>query len=331
MNTPIILSIDASIPEIYETLNSLKTQYTNIGYISYIEGEYGLRAVIYNSMVREFVNKQKELKNIIVGLCFKSNTYFLKDICDIIIELNSTKLSKDYYSGNDGTNLFYNRGTYSEPYETMITCLELTNIFNTTRSDGLRLFDNMNNFTDIRESNNKIFGLIDNKPFMCSGSYHYMVDMTVEIYNKKKLELKNKNDNIMIFIRNTSKHTHRNINKDIYEGLFQYCIDNKKHLYVCLDLIPVTLPENEFIHNCNIREDGVLLIDTIIDICNKCYIYIGADSGITEICNLYTSTNILCTQKSFLLKKINNNPEICNSNDLISTLNNVYKSSIEII
>jgi hypothetical protein len=76
MNNPIILSIEASIPEIYETLKSLKTQYINIAYISYIEGEYGLRMVIYNSIVREFVNKQKELKNSIVGLCFKSNTYF---------------------------------------------------------------------------------------------------------------------------------------------------------------------------------------------------------------------------------------------------------------
>jgi hypothetical protein len=111
---------------------------------------------------------------------------------------------------------------------------------------------------------------------------------------------------------------------NIYGTLINYCIENKKHLYIFQDLQPVNIQESEYIHICNIRENGVLLFDKFIDICKDCYIYVGADSGATDICSTYTDCNVLMYKSAWKVSIKNENIIFNSPQELEENLNKLY-------
>jgi hypothetical protein len=76
----------STLSELSIRLNEIIKNTPNIAYLSYIDGEYGFRCLWYNGFVRHYANKQRKSGNLVVGFCFKGNTIFLKELCDIIIE-----------------------------------------------------------------------------------------------------------------------------------------------------------------------------------------------------------------------------------------------------
>lgn len=320
------IKIDSDIPTISNTLNDIFNKHSNFAFISFIQGEFGCRALIYKSIVTDFVKKQKKLNNIVVGICFKGNTYALKELCDILIELNSVYFTKDHYNGSDGCHQFYISGGYYDEYEDLIQSYNFENIFYTTGCDGTRLFDSRKNFIFMNQGIKKIFGLIEGNPLVYDTEY--FTTYVNLAYENLKLENKiyktEKQNKIMLHIRNTNKHPYRNLPEQIYETLFSYCMMNSKHLYVCLDFIPVEIPTNEYIHKCEITENGILLMDNVLKICSNCDLFVGSDSGFTEICDMYTNTHVIYSGKSEIAKKINPNPIINTKEDLVSFLNNFY-------
>jgi len=316
-----VISVNNDLNEIHRVLVGLKESIVNVAYISYIEGEYGMRVFLYKTLVQQFVNKQRDNNNKIIGFCFKGTTCFMKEYCDIILELNTVKFNTEEYSGTDGWNIFYLKGAVNQAYEDMIDSLKFSNIFYTARCDGASTHSK--NITMSSCTNDMYpFALLNNNEMM----FNLELGKFWGTNHAKPIKTTEKSDNIAIFIRNTNKWPERNMPSDIYTALFNYCIANKKHLYIFLDLIPVDIPESEFLHCPNIREGGLLLIDEIINICNKSYIFIGADSGITEICELYSKTNVLCTSKGALLRTINTNQHVYHSGILIHHLNSLYNA-----
>ena len=126
---------------------------------------------------------------------------------------------------------------------------------------------------------------------------------------------------VAIWIRNTNKWPAKNISPHIYNSVFDYCINNKKTCYVFQDLIPIKLPNNDYIIDSTIRFKQRPDFDSFIDICNKCDYFIGADSGPIHLLNvLKTSNRNICLSDHRLFKNIiiTNNP--------IDIINNYYKN-----
>lgn len=330
----LIHSVNADIESIRILLNELVNTYPNMAFISYIEGEYGGRCLFYGTIVNDYCIKQKELKNTIIGICFKGNTLFLKDNVDIIIEINSTTFSSTIigsrgrqgngavtyvYSGNNGWDDYYTIGIHNDDYENMINSFNFKNILYTLHNDG-GTFSVKNHV--YYWGSRPVLGKINNEPYSLPTG-------TIEDYFKSNTKVTTiKNDKIGCFIRNTNKHPDRNLPLNIYESLINYCIKNKKHLYIFQDLHPVNIKncECEYIHICNIRENGVLLFDKFIDICKDCYIYIGADSGATEICSTYTDCNVLMYKSAYKISIKNENIIFNSPEELISNLDKLYNS-----
>jgi hypothetical protein len=326
-----ILSVLPDIKSIENLLKEIIAENENMAFISYIEGEYGGRCLFYGSIVNDFCIKQKELKNTRVGICFKGNTIFLKDNVDIIIEINSTTFSSvilDYrgrqdgnptsyaYNGKDGWDNYYTVGIHNDEYENMIDSFNFKNILYTLHNEG-GSFSVKNQVYGW--GSQPILGKINNEPYS-------LPTVSIQDYFKPNINLTTiKNDKIGCFIRNTNKHPDRNLSSNIYVTLINYCIINKKHLYIFQDLQPVDIQESEYVHICNIRENGVLLIDKFIDICKDCYIYVGADSGATEICSTYTDCNVLMYKSAFNISIKNENIIFNSSEELINNIDNLYK------
>ena len=338
-----LYKISCDLNGIKNCITKLKEEYSNTAFVSYIDGEFGCRAWFYNSVVKEFVQIQKNENKTVIGLVFKGNKLFLNDICDIVIEIQSVTFNflpdsvennidnswtshnhfnhivpSSKYSGNDGWDLNYIRGTHSEEYEKIINELNFSNIFFTTHYDGSRVINSK--LTSLSNDDDLSLGLINNIPFNTVRKY------CIRNYYRKNNETKNnKNDHMAIWIRNTNKHPARNISPDIYNSVFNYCNENKKHLHVFLDLIPVDVVETEFIHIMNIREDNIPLFDKFVDICKDCYIFIGSDSGPAQIISNFTKTNLIMV--SLPNEYISLEDKIYTAYDpetLIKTLNNLY-------
>jgi len=165
-------------------------------------------------------------------------------------------------------------------------------------------------------------GKFNNEPYL-------MPNGTIgDIFNPNIYVKTIKNDNIACFIRNTNKHANRNLPPSIYNLLINYCMCNNKHLYIFLDLLPVDIKECEYVHIVNIRENGVLLIDKFIDICNDCYLFVGSASGISEICSTYTYCHVIQWHDNASVpyqQVIKNNDIVIRTyDDLNNTLDNLY-------
>jgi len=108
-----------------------------------------------------------------------------------------------------------------------------------------------------------------------------------------KRDLNIKTRNIAIWIRNTDKHPDRNTLITTYETVFNYCIENKIYCNVFLDIIPIELPNSEFIINKTQITKTSINWDNYIEIINNCDFFIVSDSGATEFILANTNINIL--------------------------------------
>jgi hypothetical protein len=113
--------------------------------------------------------------------------------------------------------------------------------------------------------------------------------------------------------------------EEIYTALFSYCIANKKHLYIFLDLNKITVPENEYLHVCDFRKNNQPLFDEFVKICNKAYIYVGCDSGSSYIASYYTKANCLLYNRQWKYTAIINQlPVFTTKQELITMLDSKY-------
>jgi hypothetical protein len=279
--------------DIKDLLLQLKAEYGEYAFISYIDGEYGIRVWVYNSLVYEFYNSMKAQNIPCIGISFKNNCCFLNNLCDHIIEIDDVEfystimneiednsqyslnhangiVPNNSYIGNDGWDLVYIRGIHSDIYENILTEMNFKNIFYTLHVDGARYINIHGCDTGkIYKINNNIVTFDNINTSVCLHS--------IKIFDKPARM--NKTNNIAIWIRNTNKWEFKNTNKSYYETLFDYCIRNEKTCYVFQDLIPIDIPTNEYIIECNNRIKNRPDFDTFLNICNDCDIFIGADSG----------------------------------------------------
>ena len=322
-----IYTISNNETEIKELLLQLRDTYDDYAFISYIDGEYGIRVWVYNSIVYNFYNLMKSQNKICIGLVFKGTKCFLNNLCDHIIEIDdiefasttnnkiednsSTSLnhgnnivpSNSYY-GNDGWDLTYIRGIHSALYEKILLEMNFSNIFYTLHVDGSRyinLHGCNNGYLYKVNKQNVVFHNINN--FTCINAIN-------NIFTENRAE--HVTNKIVIWIRNTNKWPHKNIPNDYYNALFKYCILNNKICYVFQDIVPIELPIHDNIIECNERFKNRPNYDTFVKICSECDIYIGADSGPTY----------LLMHQSIKILKICNGPVVYTNNTVISNINN---------
>ena len=362
-----IIKIDNNPESFLELMKTLKNEHPNLAFISHIGGEIGFRVILYNSLVYQFASKQRELNNFIVGLCFIGNTFYLKHYCDIIIEvqdiaftykeeelLDEIKESEYFpirspsnkpYIGSNPNHPFYRVGYMNYQYEFILIELQLSNIFYTYYCTShyhitgtIQHLQSSSYLVDIH------LGKINN--------FHFQIMTRNELFNKYRdiqnidenilfcyetsfknfIKNTNKNDNIVVWIRNTINAPKRNLPESCYTALFDYCIQNKKHLYVFLDLIKVPVPENEYLHVCDFRINNQPLFDEFVKICNKSYIYVGCDSGSSYIASYYTKANCLLYNGQWEYSLRTNPQPIFNTKEeLIAMLDSKYVTSNKLL
>ena len=353
-----IIKIDNNIQSFYNVITVLKNEHPNLAFISYIDGEIGFRVILYNSLVYQFATKQRELKNPIVGLCFIGNTFYLKQYCDIIIEVQDIAFQWESfdtsspeqlshanhfpimtpYAGNNGDHPFYNKGYFNHQYEQILYNMQLSNIFFTyhcasswhTSGELNRIQTSMDIVDlDIGKIDNKYYKIFDkallehikilNNDTHINGSMYRTMSFTK--FTKNIVA----NDNIVVWIRKTNKYPERNMPEEIYLTLFNYCIINKKHLHIFLDLEKVDVPKNEYLHIYDFRKNNQPLLDEFVKICNKSYLFIGCDSGTSWVAAYYSKVNCLIYNDQWWQGLIIFPQPIFKSNDeLIAILDSKY-------
>jgi hypothetical protein len=330
-----VIKVSASLKDIEATIRGLKEKYENTAFISYIDGEYGMRVSLYKFYVRDFVNKIRYNFNDskIIGLCFIGHKSFIEEYCDYIIEVQDTKFENvdiaeknehyadaDYtptsvYTGSDGWDRYYIGGLYNETYEKMLEDINFSNIFFTTHCDGSML---------ISKFGARNFGSSEKMLYQING-ISFLANFTLPDFINKT---ENNNKNIALHIRNSNKWPHRNLPESVYRCIFNYCIDNSINLYVFTDLIDVDLPKNEYIHRATKRLNNIQDIDHYRDIINNCQIFIGSDSGFSEFVLYYTNISKIYIHNSFsqTFSYVNNYKALFHSdNQLINLINNNLK------
>lgn len=361
----IVIKIDNTLQSFYNEMTRLKSEHPNLSFISYIDGEIGFRVILYNSLVYQFATKQRELNNFIVGLCFIGNTFYLKHYCDVVLEVQDIafqwesfdtsspeQLSQrnhfptvDPYAGNNGSHPFYNTGYYNHQYEQILLDMNLSNIFFTYHcASAWHTSGELNRYQtsmdivdlDIGKINNNYYKIFDKDLLEQIKILHNDKHINGAMYrimsfNKFKKQLV-KNDNIVVWIRKTNKYPERNMPEEIYLTLFNYCISNKKHLHIFLDLEKVTVPINEYLHVYDFRKNNQPLFDEFVKICNKSYIFIGCDSGSSWIAAHYTKVNCLIYNDQWWYADIiYPQPIFKSKEELINTLNSKYISSNKLL
>ena len=295
-----------------------------LAFISYIEGEFGYRVLHYSSNVKEFAMKQRELGHFILAVCFKGNTFYLQDCCDLCIEIQGKVFSHikpattnhfaninpevpylegsvttlahpfevptSFYAGENGFDLHYLRGTHDTEYEAYINSCNFKNCIYTLRPDGLGI---VTPHSVTLNSPRSLFtaGKLQGQPFNCPTDFKELSSKLL-VYNppKPRKTVEMKNNKIAIWVRMTNKDPQRNFSVIVLDALFDYCIANKIYLYIFLDLIPIPVRESEYIIVCN-REEHTW--DAFVKICSECYLYIGCSSGTSEMVYAYTDTHLL--------------------------------------
>lgn len=332
-----IYKIENNIKDIKNLLISLKYKYGNYAFLSYIDGEYGIRTRVYNSLCYEFYKKCKENNKTVIGICFKGTKSFLKNVCDVVIEIqdiafnvtrekiidtsqyssnhkNDAFVPDNFYEGNDGWKLEYIRGLQCNEYENILTEINFDSLFYTLHCDGSRY---INKFGFAYVSDKFIPYKINNENKTFDSIQNWINN---NLFIKDKVYNNYCNNAIALWIRNTNKWPSRNMLPDCYNSIFKYCIDNNKTCYVFQDLLPVEIPNNKYIIDSTKRFKQRPDFDNFLNICDNCDIFIGVDSGSTEFILIHSTTNVYFTSLSdvghILLKKRNN------KNDSILSLNN---------
>jgi len=331
-----IYTVSNNNNEIRELLIKLRHEYGDYAFISYIDGEYGIRIWVYNSLVYKFYNIMKSQNKICIGIVFRNTKSFLNNLCDHIIEIDdieflSTNLEEyqdgspsslnhinnivttNSYYGNDGWDLAYIRGLHSNLYESILLEMNFLNIFYTLHVDGSR-------YINLHGCNNGYIYKINNEDIIFNNINNNTCIDNIHICEKEnKRQISNK---IVIWIRNTNKWPQKNTNIEFYNKLFDYCILNNKICYVFQDLIPIIIPNHCNIIDSTRRYKNRPDFDYFINICSESDIFIGADSG---------PLHLLINQNINILKLCNTDIVFCknmvqlsNHNNLISQLNNFY-------
>lgn len=289
-----IFSVSNKESDIKKLLLDLRNEYGDYAFISYIDGEYGIRVWVYNSLVYDFYNLMKKQNTVCIGIVFKNTKSFLNDLCDHIIEIDDVEfysnsincenidnsstssnhinnvVPNNSYTGNDGWDLVYIRGLHSKEYEDILLEMNFSNIFYTLHVDGSR-------YINLHGCNNGYIYKINNTDIVFNNINDYTCINSIKICEKpKKL---NKKNNIAIWIRSSNKWPGKNTPKNYYESLFNYCITNNKICYVFQDLIPVDLPCHTNIIDCTKRIKNRPDFDNFITVCSDSDIFIGSDSG----------------------------------------------------
>ena len=337
-----IYNISNKESEIEILLLKLRDIYGDYAFISYIDGEFGIRNHVYRSLVHTFYTTVKEQNITCIGIVFKNNKLFLDSLCDHIIEINDSYLDSiiendenednsvtsqnhincvvpsTYYLGSDGWNLSYIRGQHSKIYEDVLLKMNFNNIFYTLHGDGSRFINlygvNCGCFFKI----NNVVAYYDNNnlPYLCKSNMIF----------SEKMKKYTKTNNIVIWVRNTNKWPERNMSKHQYTSVFDYCILNNKKCYVFQDIIHIDIPKHQNIIEMNVSDKikNMPNLDNFMKICNESDIYIGANSGITEIV-VSSKIDILVISVGEIEIKCNNCLKNINTSEaIINTLNNYY-------
>ena len=347
-----VIKIDNNLETFLHVMTFLKKEHPDLAFISYLDGEYGYRVILYNSIVYQFSLKQKEQKNFIVGLCFIGNTFFLKHYCDLIIEVQDIAFQWESletgdsngvnhlpvcipYIGNNSMHSYYKKGYFNIDYEQILMNLKLSNIFFTYHcASTWQTSGEYGNFQTCPNMFELKTGKINNTLYSTTNEFFKEIECNTD-YNFIKLTsytnfIKNteKNDNIVVWIRKTGLESTANMPEEIYTALFSYCIANKKHLYIFLDLNKITVPENEYLHVCDFRKNNQPLFDEFVKICNKSYLYVGSDSGSSYIASYYTKANCLIYNQQWNFSLITNpQPIFKTKEDLITMLDSTFLES----
>jgi hypothetical protein len=299
-----LYKVGNSINEINQLLVNLRSTYPNYAFISYIDGEYGMRCLMYNTYVKEFCTLLTNQNTITIGICFLNTKVYLDGICDHIIEIQDTHFehsSESYHShqssdaqnyvletfttNNDGWDLYYIKGLHNADYESMIGSMNFDSIFFTTHLDGSRLVNCQNwAFMDNR---NAIVYRINNVL-----TTKNLNDITNSIIIPKQKKSFIKNNRITLCIRNTNKWPQRNMPLSIYSQVILYCIRNKIYVYVIQDLIPIDLPPSEYVIECNYRVNNLPNLDKYREIYNECCLFIGCCSGSINVPSMYCKNTV---------------------------------------
>jgi hypothetical protein len=306
-----LYKISNNVDDIKDLLIKLKNEYGEYAFISYIDGEYGIRVRVYNSLCYEFYKNCKKRETTVIGICFLNTKSFLRNCCDHVIEIqdvvfNTTKeeiidntlysknhsssacVASNFYQGNDGWSLEYIRGLHCIEYENILNMMEFKKIFFTLHCDGARYINKLNwGYAD----SDLIIYKIDNNCLPINNIENHVIN-SFHIDNINSFDNKKNKNAICMWIRNTNKWPDRNMPPHIYNSIFDYCISNKIICYVFQDLIPVVLPINEYIIDSTDRYKNRPNFDNFLNICNQCDYYIGCDSGSTELISAHSKTYI---------------------------------------
>ena len=335
-----LYTVSNSVVSIKQLLSDLQITYPNYAFISYIDGEFGIRVWMYNSYVYSFISKVKKTNVDVIGICFIGQKCFIEHLCDHVIEIQDTcfddtianiidhsQNSENHkniyyvpntkYVGNDGWDLSYIRGLHNPLYEQMINEFNFSNIFYTLHCDGSRF---------INTQNAEMAG----SPFIMFKYNNLNITLNTDTATRTSLYslpvkiIKQKNDNIVLWIRNTTKHPGRNMEAEVYLNIFKFCIEKQKYVYVFQDLNKINIQNSEYIIDCDYRKNNIPLFDKFKEICNKSSLYIGTDSGPLYVaqtsCNIYTVCIGACGSWEY--------PRKCNNNSFVSP-SNIYNFLIQ--
>jgi hypothetical protein len=296
-----IYSISNDEDEIEKLLLKLREKYGDYALISYMAGEYGYMARLYNGIIFQFYNIMKSNNIPCIAIIFKNNKCFVNNCTDHIVEIDDIEFASTYkipieyeelsserirkisygilnensYNGNDGTHPVYVQGITSKKFEILLNKLDFKNIFYSIHMDG-SYFTNRFGCNGIISNACKINNILQPHQYT-------QKDILQLIPNINKESKQTKTNTITIFIRNTNKSPMRNIPQEFYKYLFDYCILHNKICNVFQDLIPIELPNSENIIDCTDRFKNRPNFDKFIEICSKSDIYIGANSGTSEL------------------------------------------------
>ena len=272
--------------DIKDLLLQLKNEYGDYAFISYIDGEYGTRVYVYNSLVRSFYQLMK-IQNIpCIGITFKNTTCFLNNNCDHIIEIDDVEfysntcnpfednsqtsrnhylnvVPKNSYYGNDGWNLVYIRGIHSYEYENILNEINFANIFYTLHLDGSNTLNSTGNTTGI-------FCKINNDNTM----FHYNTN-TNNLFSKPLKEITCPEDELSYKLQGPELYASlRNIAKLIMHSYKFIKKDNEESIRYKTDNIAI------WIRNTNkwpSRNTPAVIYNTLFSYCiitnKKCYVF----------------------------------------------------------
>jgi|UniRef100_A0A6C0IKR6 hypothetical protein len=308
-----IIPCSNNLQDIKNVISSLITENENCAFFSYIDGEYGIRLHLYYSLGKMFYNEMKTMDIPVVALVFKGQTWSVSECSDIVIEVQSsygfshnTELTeKEYndnksnpswvptgvYTGSDGWRQEYFKGFHDAQYEKMIDDFNFSNLFYTTHCCGSK-YTNPHMETPVNGTG--CLYKINNQNVILNNIVNNYVEKYFTINTLKQT---NNSKDYLLWIRNTNKWPTRNTPQSIIDNICKFCIATKRKCYVIQDLQETIVPDNEYIINY-LRSDnsnglymkGSIHIDNIIELSKKCGVYIGADSGASEI--MATNINI---------------------------------------